>query len=156
MSILQAIRRNHAIEHATVAVLMRKLKPGTRLVGMAGTDGFYVYGQADPETISEAASEALARLKSGEHELAVSPMCGTNLVTTALLAGLGAVMAIKGKNRAHRLPNVFMATLAGVLVAQPLGRILQKYLTTSPDVSGFQIAGVSSRGTRHKIKTLRS
>jgi len=155
---ITALRRNHALEHATAAVLMAKSKVGTRLVGRATTDGFYVYGDASTEAVSQAAEEGLARLKQGEDNLAVSPFCGTNLVVAALLAGLASMLVMRGKNSTGRLPNVLLATLTAVMIAQPLGRLAQKYLTTSTDVDAVNIAEVTSKGegtyTRHKIRTL--
>ncbi len=158
LDFITALRRNHAIEHATAAVLMAKARAGTRLMGIATTDGFYVYGDASTEAVSQAAEEGLARLKQGEDNLAVSPLCGTNLVVAALLAGLASMLAMRGKNRTGRLPNVLLATLTAVMLAQPLGRLAQKHLTTSTDVAAVNIAEVTSKGkgtrTRHKIRTL--
>ena len=126
-------------------------------MGRATADGFYVYGDASTEAVSEAAEEGLARLKQGEDNLAMSPLCGTNLSVAALLAGLASMLALRGKDRSGRLPAVFLATLTAVVLAQPLGRLAQKHLTTSTDVAGVHIAGVTSKGsgmrTRHKIKT---
>ncbi len=158
LDFITALRRNHAIEHATAAVLMTKMRAGTRLVGRATTDGFYLYGDLSTEEVSQAAEEGLARLKQGEDNLAVSPLCGTNLAVAALLAGLASMLAMRGKNRASRLPNVLLATLTAVMLAQPLGRLAQKHVTTSADVADVNIAEVTSKGkgtlTRHKIRTL--
>ena len=155
---ITALRRNHALEHATAAVLMTKMRAGARLVGRATTDGFYIYGDAPTEAVSQAAEEGLARLKQGEDNLAVSPLCGTNLAVGALLAGLASMLAMRGKNRTAQLPRVLLATLTAVVLAQPLGRLAQKHLTTSTDVAAVNIAEVTSKGkgmrTRHKIRTL--
>ncbi|HEY49211.1 MAG TPA: hypothetical protein G4O13_04115 [Dehalococcoidia bacterium] len=159
LDFITTIRKNHALEHATVSVLMRKLRPGARLMGRSTADGFYIYGDAPHEAVSEAAEEALGRLKQGEGNLAVSPFCGTNLAVAAILAGLASMLAMRGEKEANRLPNVLLATLAAVVIAQPIGRIAQKYLTTSADVADVDIAEVTStrKGThtRHKIRTLR-
>ena len=156
---IRAVRQNHALEHATVALLMSKVKVGTRLLGRSTADGFYIYGDATTEAVSQAAEEGLSRLKKGEYNLAVSPFCGTNLVVTAVLAGLAAMFAMRNTERNDRLPNVLLASLAAVVVAQPLGRIAQKHITTSTDVADVDIVNVSDtstgKHTRHKIKTLR-
>ena len=157
MDILASVRRNHALEHATIAVLLGKVGPNTRLVGRASTDGFYIYGNVPPEKIQESAVEALARLKEGESQLAISPLCGTNLAVAGILAGLASLAVLGNRNRLERLPNVLMAAVVAVVGAQPLGRLVQRYVTTSPDVQGLEIVAVttSARGLAplHKVKT---
>ncbi len=152
-----AIRRNHALEHATVSVLLRKVGQHTRLVGRATTDGFYVYGRVTTDTLRDAAAEALARLKRGESQLAVSPLCGTNLAVAGILAGLASMLAVGNRGRLERLPNVLTAAVLAVVGAQPLGRLVQKHVTTSADVGGLEIVGVSRRGggviPLHKVET---
>jgi hypothetical protein len=153
-----AIRRNHALEHATVSVLLGKMGQHKRLVGRATTDGFYVYGRLPPDTLRGAAVEALARLKRGESQLAVSPLCGTNLAVAGVLAGLASMLAIGNRGRLERLPNVLAAAILAVVGAQPLGRLVQKHVTTSADVGGLEIVGVSRRGggvlSLHKVETI--
>ncbi len=80
------IRRNHALEHATLQVLAEKI-PGLRMAGYSDQRGFWLIGQVETSRIQEAAEEALARLKSGEASLAIHPRCGTHLVATSLMAG---------------------------------------------------------------------
>lgn len=153
-----AVRRNHALEHATISLLLGKVGQHTRLVGRATTNGFYVYGNLPTETIGESAAEALARLKRGESRLAVSPLCGTNLAVAGVLAGLASMLAIGNRGRLERLPNVLTAAVLAVVGAQPLGRLVQKHVTTSADVEGLEIVGVSRRGggviPLHKIETV--
>ena len=143
---LAAVGRKQALEHATVSVLLGKVGEGTRLVARATTDGFYIYGNVPAETIAGSATEALARLKRGESRLAVSPLCGTNLVVAGVLAGLASMLAIGNRSRLERLPNVLTAAVLAVVGAQPLGRLVQKHVTTSSDVDGLEIVGVSRRG----------
>ena len=158
LDFITALRRNHALEHATMSVLLGKIRAGSRLVGRATPNGFYIYGDTSTEEVSQAAEEGLARLKQGEHNLAVSPFCGTNLVATAMLTGVAAMLAMRGQKRTNRLPQVLLATLTAVTLAQPVGRLAQKHLTTTADVTALNIAGVTSKGagmrTRHKIRTL--
>ena len=157
MDILASVRRNHALEHATIAVLLGKVGPNTRLVGRASGDGFYIYGKVPTEKIRESAVEALARLKSGESQLAVSPLCGTNLAVAGILAGLASLLALGNRSRWERAPNVLMAAVVAVVGAQPLGRVVQRYVTTSADVQGLEIVGVTATGRGlvplHKVKT---
>ncbi len=158
LDLITALRRNHAIEHATAAVLLAKMKAGSRIVGRATTSGFYIYGDVSTEAVSQAVESGLARLKQGERNLAISPFCGTNLVTAALLAGLASVLTIKGKRGSNSFPTAVLASLAGIMLAQPLARQAQKHLTTSVDVADVKIDEVTSkdmgRYIRHKIRTL--
>mgnify|MGYP001627663323 CR=1 FL=1 len=78
------VRRNHGLEHATVSVLFARRGP-QRLAGRASGNGFFIIGDVDPVLLRSCADEALLRLQRGESGLAVSPMCGTNLVVTGTL-----------------------------------------------------------------------
>lgn len=155
--ILDAVRRNHALEHATVAVLLGKLGPGTRLVARSTADGFYIFGDVPTQRLEESVTEALARLKQGESHLAISPLCGTNLAVAGILAGLASILVMGGSSRWDRTPSVLMSAMLAVLAAQPLGRLAQKYVTTSPDVAQMQVVAVHrggwGPGIYHKVVT---
>jgi len=151
----RAIRRNHGLEHATVAVLLSRRGPTLRLVGRAGVDGFYVHGNVGKAELLSAADEALTRLQRGEGSLAVSPLCGTNLAVGGILAGLSTLaMADSGRGRWDRLPNALTLGLVSILAAQPAGRWLQQHVTTSPDMSQTRILGVR-RGGRGRARYLK-
>lgn len=151
---VNAIRRNHALEHATIAVMMNKQGP-TRVVGRASPDGFFVWANVTTERLREFAAEALGRLQKGEAHLAVSPLCGTNLVVAGVLAGAGSYMAASmGRKRMDGFTNAILAALVGVVAAQPLGRLVQKHYTTSPDLEGIEIIAIDRiRGNLHKVRT---
>jgi hypothetical protein len=142
---IRNVRRNHALEHATVHLLGRRL-PTLHLVGRTTPGGFYLYGDVDLEALRETAEEALMQLPR-EPGLAVHPRCGTNLAVTAIVAGcaaFGAAGPVRGRPRIASLPQVLMASLWGVLLAQPLGLLVQKYLTTSANVEGGHIGTIRS------------
>lgn len=155
---IAAVRRNHALEHATVSILLGRVGQHMRLVGRASLDGFYIYGNVSAEKIGECAAEGLARLKQGESHLAVSPLCGTNLAVAGILAGLASLLALGNRRRLERLPNVLTAAMLAVVSAQPLGRLIQKYITTSDDLDGLEIVDVTPVGRGlvplHKVKTV--
>jgi len=155
--IIGSVRRNHALEHATVSILMGRLGPGVRMVGRATRNGFYVYGDVPTDRVRESAAEGLARLKRGEAGLAVSPLCGTNLAVAGLLAGGSSLLAVGNRGRLERLPSVLLSAMVAVLAAQPLGRLVQRHVTTSPDLADMEIVGVRCGGhgpTRyHKVET---
>jgi hypothetical protein len=141
--IIATIRRNHALEHATVHLLSRR-GPYGQVMGRTTTDGFYIYGPVETKEVAAAASEALARLRAGEHELAIHPRCGTNLAVAGLLAGLSSFLAWGGKGRRlTKLPRLLLAATIAVIAAQPLGLLVQERLTTSTDLEEVTIKGVT-------------
>jgi hypothetical protein len=154
-----SVRRNHALEHATISVLASRLGHDVRLVGRATRNGFYLYGDLTAEHVEESAVEALHRLRRGESHLAVSPMCGTNLAVAGILAGLSSLLALGNRSRLERLPNVLLASMLAVIAAQPLGRLAQKHLTTDADLSDTELVGVRQGGRGagrfHKVDTSR-
>jgi hypothetical protein len=153
-----AVRRNHALEHATISVLIGKLGREAHLMGRATRSGFYLYGDVPAERLEESTAEALHRLRIGEAHLAVSPMCGTNLAVSGILAGLSSLLVVGNRSRLERVPNVLLASMLAVLVAQPLGRLVQKHLTTSPDVDALEVVGFRQGGRGpgrfHKVDTV--
>jgi hypothetical protein len=158
-NLVAAVRRNHALEHATIAVLLRRLGRDVRLIGRATRDGYYLYANVPTELVEDSTREALQRLKSGEGHLAVSPLCGTNLAVAGALAGVASLVTLGDGRRADRLPNVIFASMLAVVAAQPVGRAVQRYLTTSPDLADTEIVGikVGGRGAArfHKVQTVR-
>ena len=149
------IRRNHALEHATISVMLNRQGP-MRVIGRATPDGFYIYGNVETESLRVYSNEALRRLQAGEAHLAVSPLCGTNLVVAGLLAGAGSYLAAStGRRGLDRLASATLAALVAVIVAQPLGRLVQKHATTSPELAGVRIVEVRrmGRGSVHKVRT---
>ncbi|RLC80116.1 MAG: hypothetical protein DRI61_06470 [Chloroflexi bacterium] len=158
--IIRRIRQNHALEHATIHILSWRY-PHLKLVGRSSESGFYVYGDVDTEAVAAAASEALVRLQRGEKELAVHPRCGTNLATAGILAGFSAFLALAGKSKRRwtRLPEALTLATIAVMLAQPLGLIIQRYLTTLPEVDDVAIKEVrrfERGGVRvHKVELVR-
>src|SRR5579871_5253464 len=155
LGLINAVRRNHALEHGTVSILLAKLGPNVRLAGRAVGDGFYIYGNIPTEAIESSAREALVRLKCGEVALAITPLCGTNIAVAGVLTGIASVASMGPKRRMDRWPNIFTAAMLGVVAAQPIGQIVQKYVTTSPDLRTTEIVRVHkrARGMIHKVQT---
>lgn len=155
--ILDTVRRNHALEHATIALLKRHMRPETHLSGRSTPWGFYVYGDIPTELVEESAREALDRLQAGEAGLAISDLCGTNLAVGGILAGVSALLAVGRGRRLERLPQGILAALGAALVAQPLGRWVQRTVTTQPEVGALKIAKIERRRrgpwTVHVVRT---
>ena len=142
--LIARIRRNHAVEHATIHVLTDH-NPRRLLTGRTTTHGFYLFGEVEAEEVAAAVSEALARLQGGQHFLAVHPRCGTNLATAGVLAGLSSFVAMSGrsKSRLAKLPQVILAATLAVLVAQSLGPVVQQHVSTLPEVEGVTLEGIT-------------
>ena len=155
--VINAVRRNHALEHATISIFLSRHGPHTRVLGRAAPDGFYIYGDIPTEALREFAQEGLTRLQRGESHLAVSPLCGTNLAVAGVLAGVASLFAAGGRTRLQGLPGAVMAAMLAVIAAQPLGRLVQKHVTTSPELDGIRIVSVEPMGRRfprlHKVRT---
>ena len=155
------MRRNHALEHATITIMLRKLGHDVRMAGRATRDGYYLYGNVPTSLLEESTTEALARLKGGEGHLAVTPLCGTNIAVAGAMTAIASAIALgTGARRTERIPNAIVASMLAVIAAQPVGRLVQKHLTTSPDLSDTEIVGIkeSARGgvRFHKVLTRRA
>lgn len=154
---IDSTRRNHALEHATIAVLLHRLGPAIRLMGRSTASGFYIYGDVPTDDIVDAAKEGLNRLQRGESELAVSPLCGTNLAVGGILAGLASLLALGTKRHNDRVSRAILAATGALVLAQPLGRLAQKYVTTRADLDGVKISRIlrngNSRWPVHKVET---
>ena len=146
---ISRIRRNHALEHATLQV-MAQASPNLRMAGYSDTSGFWLMGHAPTEEILAAAQQAAARLEGGEHNLAVHPNCGTNFVTAGVLAGTLAWLGMAGTQRGfrsklERWPIVISLVTLATIFAQPLGPLLQEHVTTSAVLKGMRVVGIDRR-----------
>lgn len=129
------IRRNHGLEHATLHMLTQRY-PRQSFGGHSDAGGFWLLGNVSTDDVQTAVEEALQRMKAGEHNLAVSPNCGTNMVVAGVLAGLAAFVGMFGagrrfRDKLERLPLVISMTMMALILAQPLGNFLQARVTTS-------------------------
>ena len=139
-------RRHHALEHATIHILNLRF-PSLRLTGWSTHQGFYLAGPLAASEVQAAVSEALLRLRQGESHLAIHPLCGTNLVTSGALAGLVAFVAMlpgDQRSRRERLPLVLLLTTLAMVIGQPLGLLMQEYVTTEADLAQSSIASIDS------------
>ncbi len=145
---LERIRRNHALEHATLHMLETR-QPDLRAGGRATAQGFYLYGDLpDEASVMAAANEAIRRLQAGQRGLAVHPRCGTNVVTAGILSGALAMLGILASGRRApwyvQLPNAILGAMIGALLAQPLGPWMQAKVTTSSEMNGARIRSIRS------------
>lgn len=138
------VRQNHALEHATFTILAQmnpKLSGGAR----SFSDGFVVFGDVDPVQLRLAADEALRRLQAGEAELAIHPNCGTNLSVGISLVTIGTLLGMAASHSRTRVAMAAASSVAGWVMARPLGEYVQKHFTTLPDLQGVRITNISQR-----------
>jgi hypothetical protein len=140
------VRRNHALEHATLQVLGR-LNPRRPLAGYSDLNGFWILGNVSTEELQTAVDEALARLRAGERGLVIHPNCGTNFATAGLLAGSAAWLAMLGsgsslRKKLERWPLVVLLVTFAIIAAQPLGLQFQARYTTQAEVGALQVTEI--------------
>jgi|SRR5215471_15103614 len=140
------IRQNHALEHATITVLSGYV-PDLRISAHSNSQGFTILGDVDLGQLRRALDEALRRLQAGEAQLAIHPNCGTNLVVGFTLVTAGTLLGMTSSRARTRIASTAVSSVAGLLAARPFGEIVQKYVTTLPDVEGVHVTEIS----RHKF-----
>jgi hypothetical protein len=153
-------RRNHALEHATLHVLADKY-PTKPMAGHSNPTGFFILGSLSTDEVQSAVQQALTRLRAGERELAIHAGCGTNLATSALVAGSFAWFVLRGGKtmlgKLIRLPLAVAFALVGSVVSQPLGPVIQAKVTTDADMGDLQVVDVrpamSGRMQAHRVRT---
>ena len=141
------LRRNHALEHATIAVMMER-EPGRKFNGFSNDDGFYVQGVRSLEEVDDAAREAIRRLQAGEKKLAIHRNCGTTIVAANLVAavaflGVIAIGLFAGMSLGLNFYLLIVAgMLASLMLRVPLSLLLQRFVTTQHDLSNAEVGWV--------------
>lgn len=139
--ISRRMRRNHALEHATINVLEQRYGR-TGLTGMPAKDGFHLRGRADPHAITTAAQEAIRRLSRGERQLATSRRCPTSLISTQLVLLILFVGAMFLVNQGYSAPLFLAAVLGAALLGPPLSPYLQRLTLIDPNPDVLAIRDV--------------
>ncbi|HKV83139.1 MAG TPA: DUF6391 domain-containing protein [Ktedonobacterales bacterium] len=135
------IRQNHSLEHATVTILARAL-PRLAVSARSNSRGFTIFADLDAPLVERCCHEALGRLRSGETKLAIHPNCGTNLAVGASLAMLGSLFGLTAVRPRTRVISALASSVAGIVVARPLGKVVQRHVTTLADLSDVRIISV--------------
>ena len=140
------LRRNHALEHATIAVMMER-EPGRKLNGFSTDDGFFVQGVHSISEVESAARGALRRLQNGEKRLAIHRNCGTTIVAANLLAAILFLVAlVLGVLYLGVGGDLYLMILGSVVLAfalrVPLSLLLQRFVTTDADLENAEVGWV--------------
>ncbi len=134
------LRINHALEHATINVIESQFGC-LNLSGLGKENGFLIQGPVDPGLVEEAARVGLLRLRRGEHGLAIHRRCGTSMLAANLVASVLFIYILWNAGYFGIL-YVLLAILAAQFFGPPLGRVIQKYITTSTEVGSMEIIGI--------------
>lgn len=138
------VRQNHALEHATITILSGYIQD-LRVSARSTSQGFTIFGDVDLGQLRRALDEALRRLQAGEAELAIHPNCGTNLVVGVSLLTLGTMLGMTAARARTRVASAALSSVAGFAAARPIGQLVQKYITTLPDLRGVRVTEIYRR-----------
>lgn len=143
----QRLRANHALEHATINVIEEHFGC-LNIAGLGQENGFIIQGPVDPYTVEEAARAGLVRLQRGEKYLAIHRRCGTSMLAANLVSSI-LIILLLWKAGYFGIFYILLALVGAQFLGPHLGRIFQRYLTTSTEVGGIEIVGVEvSSATR--------
>ena len=140
---VRRVRRNHALEHATVTLMLDEGVRGP-LGGYSTPWGFFIVGNLSTEQLTRIVHKALESLNAGSSEMAISPHCGTNMAVAALFSGALTRLAL-GKSRRvrwKRIPIVLGAIVLGAALSRPVGNAIQRRYTTLADMNGLKVISI--------------
>ena len=138
------IRQNHALEHATVTILTREC-PSLAVSARSTSRGFTIFADLDIPTVRRCCDEALLRLCGGEADLAIHPNCGTNLAVGTSLVMIGSLFAISSLRSRTRIASALASSFAGIFGSRRLGQIVQRHVTTLPDLHDVRIISITRK-----------
>jgi len=150
----------HGIEHATVAMLLRR---GFQVRGGQTDNGYFKLwlesdqrkGKRKPkdgatEAVRRACSKAIEKLRTEKWSLAIHPKCGTTWMVLFLLASIVAIASVAiglfttlSPKTLVAIVGTFFAFLA--LGSRPLGYLLQRTMTIAVDFKGARVKRITRR-----------
>ena len=156
---LNRVRRNHALEHATVTIMLEEGVRGP-LGGYSTPWGFFIAGNLSTEQLSRIVDDALGSLSAGQSEMAISPHCGTNMAVAAIISG-GLARLVLGRQKSgrwKRLPLVLAAVVVGAALSRPVGSAIQRRYTTLSEMDGLEVVEIrkawpGSEPRLHRVTT---
>ncbi len=132
------LRKNHALEHATVNILEDKFGY-ENLSGYSTDEGFYIIGADDPVEVKNAADYGLTLMKKGKSELAIHDNCGTSLIVANFISAVIFIFLLFYSGFIS-IFNMIIAILLAHLIGPYLGKVIQHYFTTTSDVMELEVA----------------
>lgn len=141
------VRRNHALEHASIHVLSSQYR-NKSIIGRSDRRGFFLYTELSLEAVEGGIYQAERRLRSGERHLAIHPNCGTNLLAGGIMSAGAAFLSLQGSKdeelheRFQRLPLAILGAMAGIMLAQPIGSRIQQHITTESNLGSLTVSSV--------------
>jgi hypothetical protein len=160
-TIISRIRRNHGLEHATLNLLAAAY-PQAAFAGHSDLGGFWIVGEIETRELERAVNLALEKLSSGQEDLAVHQNCGTNLLVSGFAAGLAGTAGLIGvgdrpRDKLERLPIITALGVLALIIARPLGPLVQKKFTTSGKPGGLRVDSIERHTLNgipaHRIRT---
>jgi hypothetical protein len=150
-SFISRTRRNHGLEHATLN-LLAKSHPGKKFAGHSDGSGFWILGEISSEDLIQIIQKALSRLQMGHADLAIHKNCGTNLLVSGFAAGVAGTIGLIGvgtkpRDKFERLPLITLFSVIALLLARPLGPMIQRELTVNADPGDLKLVSI----TRHSL-----
>ena len=140
------LRRNHALEHATIVVMMER-EPGRKLNGFSTDDGFFVQGVRSISEVESAAREAMRGCRTGRRG---SPSTATAArpswprtcwPRSSSWSPSGWVFSIS-----RGWFTLYLMILGSVVLAFalriPLSLLLQRFVTTDADLKNAEVGWV--------------
>lgn len=145
----------HGLEHATAKVLEERgvgVASGLTTHGMFTLDVIHdgtAYENFEA-TVRDAATDAISRIRFGEHDLAYDRRCGSSLlVGIALMAvaiiGIGLSGLILGWPVGYTYAFTVLAGFGARGLSRPAGIAAQRYLTVSTDFASAIVTRVDKR-----------
>lgn len=145
------LKRNHAVEHATLNILQEKDEKLRNISGGSNREGFIINGAGDIEAVRAAAVEAVKRIGQGETYLIIHRGCGSTKLALGLIASLFAVgtAIIYFRSLPIRLGLLVIpgCVLLGMAAGYLLNGVVQRYLTTSRHADDIIIDSVEYKNT---------
>ena len=147
------LRKNHALEHATVNILEKKERYN-RLAGYATEEGFYIMGVNDTVLVEKAAHRGLELMKQGQSELAIHKNCGTSLIVANFISAIIFLILLFYLGY-FSIVSMLAAIILAHLIGPYLGQLVQEKFTTTPEVKEMEIISAGRETTnnwRHPSK----
>lgn len=160
----QRVKRNHALEHATIHCLAAK--SGRRFSGRAAPNGFRIRGRASRAEITAAFNLVRDAVTRGDPLPCVTPRCGSNLVTAyalsmTLLLFVAIWILAFAPPLATRAGALVFVVMTFALLRHPIGNAIQRRFFLAEDFTEVAARDVRKiptrtfeRGPVHFVETI--